>query len=56
MSIQLIQQAVRATLSRGYDHGSDWDEQHPGPIGMMQAIEREFGSRPQATPETERTR
>jgi hypothetical protein len=41
--------AVRATLSRGYDDRSDWDEQHRWAIGMMQAFEREFGSRLRAS-------
>ena len=48
--------AVRATLSRGYDDRSDWEEQHRWAIGMMQAFERELGSRLRASPETERTR
>ncbi|EMD81819.1 hypothetical protein C725_2801 [Pacificimonas flava] len=48
--------AVRATLSRGYDDRSDWDEQHSWAIEMMQAFEREFGTRLRASPATERTR
>lgn len=48
--------AVRATLSRGYDDRSDWEEQHRWAIGMMQAFERELRSRLRASPERERTR
>jgi hypothetical protein len=48
--------AVRATLSRGYDDRSDWDEQHRWAIGMMQAFEREFGSRLRASAGTEGAR
>ncbi|MFC4594098.1 DUF4268 domain-containing protein [Sphingobium tyrosinilyticum] len=47
--------AVRATLSRGYGD-RDWGEQHRWAIGIMQAFEREFGSRLRASPETEGTR
>lgn len=48
--------AIRATLSRGYDDRADWDEQHGWAIGMMQAFERELGSRLRASPEAEGTR
>jgi hypothetical protein len=48
--------AVRATLSRGYVDRSDWDEQHRWAIRMIQAFEREFGSRLRATAATEGAR
>ena len=48
--------AIRATLSRGYDDRSGWDEQHRWAIGMMQAFDRELGSRLRASPETEGAR
>lgn len=48
--------AVRATLSRGYDDRSDWDEQHRWAIEMMKAFEREFRSRLLTAPKTESKR
>jgi hypothetical protein len=48
--------AILLATSRGYDDRSDWDEQHRWAIGIMQAFEREFGSRLRASPGTERTR
>ena len=37
--------AVRATLSRGYEDRSDWDEQHRWAVQVMSAFDKEFGRR-----------